>query len=189
MIREFLRQHPRIVKFKFNQEVETFTKQIATKNIKLELEKTGKYVFIVEQGDTPSYFLPWCKNTGYYIDLPLNISTTNPKLFITAELSGCFVGVQKIDDVIRVRHYNLKDNENLNMDDFRTYDTEQSRTHWLIPDRGNNVASFEANGIPCEHYSEYSYVRSAFMWGEYEKNQWKFFYQTPQGEVRPFAFE
>lgn len=53
-----------------------------------------------------AYFLPWKEDTGFYIDLPKN--TPQTLIFLTSELSGCFVGVQNLDDVYRIRHYNFQ---------------------------------------------------------------------------------
>lgn len=129
----------------------------------------------------PAYFLPWGADSGYYIDLPDNLP--DRQLFLTAELSGCYIGVQKVNAVTRVRHYNFVD-PIVDVSDFERYDGE-TQTKWLVPIKDNNQFLFNNSNIPHEFYSNYFPIPVVF-WGEFRGGKWNFYYQTQDKEVHLF---
>jgi len=125
-----------------------------------------------------AYYLPWKYDTGYYIDLPAQ----NPdrKIFITAELSGCCVGVQKLNDsTIRIRHYNIMDRKFSN-DDLQRY----GKTSWLLPEKYRT----EQNENDYKFYNRYiNGTDPTCFWGEFT-DKWNFYYQTPDSVIHDFEY-
>lgn len=130
-----------------------------------------------------AYFLPWKEDAGLYLDLP----KVNPEacLFLTSELSGCFVGVQKLDDAYRIRHYNFQ-TQNVDGNDFCRYNFAQHLVHWLAPDRGNVGQALAMSNVPHELYTGYSAWVPVVFWGEYINNDWVFYYQATDNTVHRF---
>lgn len=131
----------------------------------------------------PVYFLPWGGDAGYNITLPS--APGNRKIFITAELTGCSVGVQRLGngDVI-VRHYNTADESDLGVDDFERY----GDTLWLLPEKCRRIIPQGNNHF--RHYyggyvTEQGYDPTVF-WGEFTGNRWNFYYQTPDKVIHAF---
>jgi len=127
-----------------------------------------------------THFLPWRADTGYYIDLPTqNVGVT---LFLTAELTGCCVGVQRIPDgSIRVCHYNSQ-GEDFDRSDFERYNNGGNVRHWLIPER---YGLFD-NTV---YYGGYhGGADPTCFWGEFDGVNWKFYYQTPDKVIHNFAY-
>lgn len=123
-----------------------------------------------------SYFLPWREDAGLFLDIPKN----NPAalVFLTSELSGCFVSIQNLDNCYRIRHYNFQ-TENIDGDDFLRYVQAGNPIQWLVPDRGNVIQELNSRNIPIDVYKNYTYGDPAVLWGEYVNNDWEFYYQTP----------
>lgn len=122
-----------------------------------------------------TYFLPWSENQGLFIDIPKN--HPQAPVFLTSELSGCFVGIQDLGTDYRIRHYNFQ-SENINPDDFLVYHDDEHPVKWLVPNRGNVVAVMQSNGIQIEIYENYNAHNPVVLWGEHINNDWVFYYQT-----------
>jgi hypothetical protein len=129
-----------------------------------------------------AYFLPWKRDTGYYIDLPANSSRV--VLFFTDELSGCCVGVQQLnEETVRVCHYNIRGSD-FDESDFKRYNGENNIRYWLIPERYNYDAS------DVVKYGGYCNGRNpTLFWGEFTEGKWKFYYQTPDKVIHDFRYE
>lgn len=141
---------------------------------------------VLDKNGTDSYFLPWNSEQGNYIDLPKD--KPNASLFITSELSGCFVGVQDMGDVYRVRHYNFG-SRNIDLADFRRFTDDDSVNYWLVPDRGNIRDVFLKSNLPHEVYVNYSASSPAIFWAEYTDNVWNFYYQTTDNTIHLFLIK
>lgn len=162
----------------FNEEVGHPSLPPSLLNASIEVYNGDPRIALVKPDDVhgvSAYFLPWGADTGSYIDLPNNTNGRN--LFLTAELSGCYVGVQVTNNGFRVRHYNFQD-PITDVSDFERYNNAQ-QTHWLVPDKDNNRALFDNSNIPHSFYANYSVNNPAVLWGEYAANRWTFYYQRP----------
>lgn len=158
-------------------------------NIQMKEWKDDNNIVIIlpEQPSCPAYFLPWSNDAGYYLTLPSNPG--DRKLFITAELTGCCVGVQRMDtgDFI-VRHYNVANESELDADDFQRY----GDTFWLLPEKFREKMN-KKNGVSAFFQHFYGGYNGAtnptVFWGEYEeeKKGWKFYYQTPDKKIHAFS--
>lgn len=134
-----------------------------------------------------AFFLPWRKDTGYYIDLPQIFA--NNVFFFTAELTGCCVGVQRLrsidTEVIRICHYNIQgkfDQGEFDAEDFARYNNDTTQRTWLLPDKYKG----KVDDIKCEFYSGYSGGKNfTTFWGEYNLG-WKFYYQLPTRVINDF---
>lgn len=129
-----------------------------------------------EEIDIEAYFLPWHSDTGYYIDLPTN--SPQAELFFTAQLSGCCVGVQRLnEDVVRICHYNIQEG-NFDKSDFERYNREGNIRHWLIPEEYDYNANYAVsyNGYPT------------LFWGEFTEGRWMFYYQMPDKKIHEFQY-
>lgn len=129
-----------------------------------------------------AYFLPWRADTGYYIDIPIE----EPKayLFFTAELTGCCVGVQRMGNNVRICHYNVQKTE-FDQSDFERYNYEAHDRHWLIPVKYES----KMKGKNANFYGGYSGgTNPTCFWGEYDKGEWRFYYQTPDRNVHLFDY-
>ncbi|MFV0885293.1 hypothetical protein ACNKH9_01015 [Metapseudomonas otitidis] len=131
-----------------------------------------------------AYYLPWAPDTGYFIDLPDPPTGHNPRLFLTANLTGCCVGVQNFDGFIRVRHYNLFTSGDYNpvftQDDLFRYGTNIS---WLLPSDKYNVTAINR----ASAYSHGGPLAECVIWGEYDSSaqppKWRFYYQNGNSET------
>ena len=130
-----------------------------------------------------AYFLPWKEDTGFYIYLPKN--TPQTLIFLTSELSGCFVGVQNLDDVYRIRHYNFQTMD-IDGKDFCRYNFAGHLVHWLAPQRGNVSEELKKVNAPHEVYDNYSGHSPILFWGEFVDNDWQFYYQTTDNTIHRF---
>ena len=165
----------------------------ALKHILIENRDNGgnRMLFAFPADNNPNniltYYLKWGNDAGLYIDLPKN----NPEtaLFLTAELTGCFVGVQDLGDCYRIRHYNFQQ-ENINGDDLVRHNFNNNLVHWLAPERGNIEAELRRCHIPYELYGKqgiyYQWNNPVVFWGEYVNNDWVFYYQTTDGFIHQF---
>lgn len=140
--------------------------------ITVEFEAMDQLLSANHPGPHEAYFLPWKEDQGLYTDLPVPPTGNDPVLFLTANLSGCCVGVQNFGGFIRVRHYNLATTETdrpifMNDDLFR-YGTN---TAWLLPSDKYNVSS-----VPRAHGYTHAGIggNEAAFWGEYEARYWPF---------------
>lgn len=133
-------------------------------------------------GGHATYFLPWQGNSGLYLDLPKHAHQVLS--FLTAELSGCFVGVQDLGDVYRVRHYNFPV-ESFDVNDLRRYDNNHL-AHWLVPAYTNVVQKLSLTDIPHETYPRVEHDQTTVFWGEYVGNNWEFYYQLPNKRIFRF---
>lgn len=129
-------------------------------------------VLAVVPGNTyQAYYLPWDMDRGLYIDLPSPPTGTNPRIFLTANLSGCCVGIQNFGGFVRVRHYNLFTSGNHNpvfsQDDLFRYGTNVS---WLLPSDKYNVTAI-SRASPYTHLGPWA---EAVLWGEYVARSWPF---------------
>jgi hypothetical protein len=122
------------------------------------------------------YFLPWKRDSGLYLDLPIN----NPaaKLFFTDGLSGCCVGIQRSGNMVRVCHYNIQGSQ-FDISDFERYNNGNSNRRWLIPDGYLQDADFTYYSTQYRNLSP-SKLYWTYFWGEYDtkNNEWKFYYQS-----------
>jgi len=141
--------------------------------VKIKFEELDQLLVVSHPGDREAYFLPWDEDRGLYTDLPVPPTGNDPALFLTANLSGCCVGVQNFGGFIRVRHYNLATTDTdrpifVNDDLFR-YGTN---TAWLLPSDKYNVSS-----VPKAHGYTHEGIggNEAILWGEYEE-KWHFYY-------------
>jgi hypothetical protein len=122
-----------------------------------------------------AHWLPWNYETGFYVDIPAAVNVpavvvppavAPPTLFITPPLTGCYVGVQNMEDIIRIYHFNnpakpLTDNDLL----------RYGCPNWMIYDR------LPANlYVQTPHKVFYTY--NTAIWGEYINGAWHFFYKT-----------
>ena len=130
-----------------------------------------------------AYFLPWKEDTGFYIDLPKN--TPQTLIFLTSELSGCFVGVQDMGKFYRIRHYNFM-TVNVDVNDLQRFDDEEHLTNWLAPNRDNLGQMLTVAHVPHELYTGYSARIPVVFWGEYINNDWVFYYQATDNTVHRF---
>lgn len=130
-----------------------------------------------------AYFLPWKKDTGFYIDLPKNAPQAS--IFLTSELSGCFVGVQDMGDFYRIRHYNFM-TVNADVNDLQRFDDEHHLINWLAPNRDNIGQMLTGAHVPHELYTGYSAGNPVLFWGEYINNDWVFYYQATDNTVHRF---
>ncbi|AXA53389.1 hypothetical protein ACNT2N_21410 [Pseudomonas thivervalensis] len=118
-----------------------------------------------------AYYLPWNPDAGFYVDLPATPTGNDPLLFLTANLTGCCVGIQNFGGFIRVRHYNLYTTGNQNpifsQDDLFRYGTNVS---WLLPSDKYNVPAIQ-RAAPYTHGGPWA---EAVLWGEYVATYWPF---------------
>lgn len=153
-----------------------------------------------------SYYLTWKKDSGLYIHLPEHPKGEQPRVFLTAELSGCCVGVQKNESVITIRHFNLSGDNGFLDDTINTNrfvsDDLVCRGHWLLP--ATSKTSFMGNQFTVTRYSKneiphsilYHFYGSNFpaaFFGEYstKESKWKFYYQHGDGDnttVNDFSY-
>ena len=133
-----------------------------------------------------AYYLPWAQNTGYYMDLPSPPGPGAPRIFLTANLSGCCVGVQNLGNFVRIRHYNLFTDDNGHNPAFSPADLFRygANVHWLLPaDKYVN----RPQSITYTHGGPYA---EAIFWGEYKANwwfqapRWHFYYQNGNGGTK-----
>jgi hypothetical protein len=119
-----------------------------------------------------AYYLAWRPNSGLFIDIPTVPSASDPYIFLTANLSGCCVGVQNCGARIRLRHYNLDD-----VDGFTFSQNDLSRygdnVFWLMPRRTYHGANLER----AVFYRHPSNGADAAFWGEYINGKWHFYFQ------------
>lgn len=125
-----------------------------------------------------AYFLPWKEDTGYYINIPR--SRSEVYLFITAELTGCCVGVQCLDDQkIRIRHWNR--DPDFQSDEFKAYtgnETISQKIFWLIPSRyESTMGTVDNDKVKISYYEHQGPSNPTCFWGEFTNNQWHFYYQ------------
>ncbi|WP_448789172.1 hypothetical protein [Bacteroides graminisolvens] len=161
----------------FNEEVGHPSLPPSLLNVSIEVWNDDPRIASVKPDDAngvSAYFLPWGADTGNYMDLPNNTNGRN--LFLTAELSGCYVGVQVTNNGFRVRHYNFQ-NPITDVSDFKRYNNTQ-QTHWLVPVNDHNRALFDNSLIPHSFYA-YNLNAPAVFWGENTANSWTFYYQVP----------
>ncbi len=138
--------------------------------------ETGDGFFMVRlpTGPYSAYYLCWKPDAKKYIDIPESPTSDQPKLFITSNLSGCCVGVQRTTSGIRVFHYNLYGTE---QDHFPTYPEKelypggsQSNPHWLLPADKYDKSPFTTQKPKPIFYSLGDY--NAEFWGEYRRAPW-----------------
>ncbi len=152
-----------------------------TVGFKLDRENLPGHLYLLSGNDYNAYYLPWAPDTGYYIDLPSAPTGNNPHIFLTANLSGCCVGIQNFDGFIRVRHYNLFTEGDVNpvfsQEDLSRYGTNIS---WLLPtDKYQRSAARTVN-----LYTHGGSYADAVIWGEYSAriwpftSKWHFYYQN-----------
>jgi hypothetical protein len=139
-----------------------------------------------------SYFLPWRTDSGLYLDLPINDPQAN--LFFTDGLSGCCLGIQRIDaiGIIRVCHYNLQ-GSNFDISDFERYNEGASNRKWLIPqgyefDKDPQNPNFKY--YPTDYIEHPNQLYWTYFWGEYdvENHEWKFYYQSQNKFINVFDY-
>lgn len=155
-------------------------------NFDLNLAMSKELIAIVSGTTYSAYYLPWKEDSGLYIDLPATPTGGNPLLFLTANLSGCCVGIQNFGGFIRVRHYNLYTSGNHNPvfshDDLARYGTNIS---WLLPSDKYNVPAINT----AEPYTHSGPWAEAVFWGEYVArywpftSKWHFYYQNGNGDT------
>jgi hypothetical protein len=140
-------------------------------NFDLDSDLIESVLAAVPGNEYSAYYLPWDPDSGYFIDLPNPPTGQNPRLFLTANLSGCCVGVQSFGGFVRVRHYNLFTSGNHNpvfsQDDLFRYGTNVS---WLLPANKYNVAAIN-RAAPYTHAGPHA---EAVLWGEYVSRSWPF---------------
>lgn len=145
-------------------------------------DKQQLAVCYTENGND-TYFLPWKDDTGFYIDLPKN--APQALIFLTSELSGCFVGVQDMGDFYRIRHYNFM-TVNVDVNDLQRFDGAHHLINWLAPNRDNLGQMLTVARVPHELYTGYSKKIPVVFWGEYINNDWVFYYQATDNTVHRF---
>ncbi|VVO48013.1 hypothetical protein [Pseudomonas fluorescens] len=119
-----------------------------------------------------AYYLPWAEDKGLFIDLPAIPTGTDPRIFLTDNLTGCCVGIQSFGGFIRIRHYNLATTMTqrpvFSNDDLFRFGTN---TSWLLP--GDK---YDVNTVPGS--ASYVHVGAgggdAILWGEYVSRYWPF---------------
>jgi hypothetical protein len=131
-----------------------------------------------------AHWLPWEYEIGFYVDIPAEVdilavivppAVAPATLFITPPLTGCYVGIQKMEKIIRIYHYNnyrkpLTDNDLL----------RYGCTDWLIP----NTLSPD---LYVETHHKVFYEFNTTIWGEYINGAWHFFYKT-DGDKHIYLF-
>lgn len=147
-------------------------------NFHLDSEEVAPALGALPDGASRAYYLPWAENTGFYIDLPNPPTANDPKIFLTANLSGCCVGIQNFGAFIRIRHYNLYSDNNpvFSRDDLFRYGANVS---WLLP--LNRYQGAAING--AYFYENAALMTEAAFWGEYLAGRWCFYYQNGNYDV------
>lgn len=83
-------------------------------------------VRVDNNGTTLAYFLPWKRDTGFYIDIPCQ----NPEAvkFYTPSLTGCLIGIREIEKngtlYLRICHWNA---DGFSEAELGLYD------YWILP--------------------------------------------------------
>ncbi|RIJ11369.1 hypothetical protein DXT77_08350 [Pseudomonas sp. 91RF] len=159
---------------------------VGTVNFDEDLDISNELLALVAGNTHAAYYLPWDENTGFYVDLPAHPTGNNPVLFLTANLTGCCVGIQNFGGFIRVRHYNLYTTGNHNpvfsQDDLFRYGTNVS---WLLPANKYNVPAINR----AEPYTHAGPWGEAVLWGEYVArywpytSKWHFYYQNGNSDT------
>ncbi len=132
------------------------------------------------------YYLPWEKDAGLTIELPKVEPSTN--IFLTANLTGCFVGFRVDKDVLRICHYNFSDIQ-AQKGDFDIY------THWVAP---NNIIVSLTNIIKQQevkslfnkdqiitfynHRMQKDKPRHTTVFGLFSDEKWNFYLQDHNDE-------
>lgn len=130
-------------------------------------------VRVDNNGTTLAYFLPWKKNSGFYIDIPCQ-SPAAVK-FYTPSLTGCLIGIREIEKngtlYLRICHWNA---DGFFEAELGLYD------YWILPKKYEG----RVNTIHANRIAYYSYINShpAAFYGKFENNRWEFtLYQTYNG--------
>ncbi|MEH2795614.1 hypothetical protein [Segatella copri] len=130
-------------------------------------------VRVDNNGTTLAYFLPWKRDTGFYIDIPCQ----NPEAvkFYTPSLTGCLIGIREIEKngtlYLRICHWNA---DGFSEAELGLYD------YWILPKKYEG----RVNTISANRIAYYSYINSnpAAFYGKFENNRWEFtLYQTYNG--------
>lgn len=162
------------------------TAHVATVSFDEDLDIDDRWLALVAGNTHRAYYLPWGQDAGYYVDLPAQPAGNNPLLFLTANLTGCCVGVQNFGGFIRVRHYNLYINQgphsSFSHDDLFRYGTNIS---WLLPANKYNVPAINR----ANSYTHSGERGEAVLWGEYVArywpftSKWHFYYQNGNSDT------
>lgn len=137
-----------------------------------ELENESR-VIVDNTRTTLAYFLPWKRDTGFYIDIPCQ----NPEAvkFYTPSLTGCLIGIREIEKngtlYLRICHWNA---DGFSEAELGLYD------YWILPKKYEG----RVNTIPANRIAYYSYITShpAAFYGKFVNNRWEFtLYQTYNG--------
>ena len=98
-------------------------------------------VRVDNNGTTLAYFLPWKRDTGFYIDIPCQ----NPEAmkFYTPSLTGCLIGIREIEKngtlYLRICHWNA---DGFSEAELGLYD------YWILPKKyEGRVNTISANRI------------------------------------------
>lgn len=130
-----------------------------------------QYTLVNSGGPYRAYYLAWREDSGLFMDLPAAPTGTDPIIFLTANLTGCCVGIQNYGGFIRVRHYNLATDDDhkpvFSHDDLARYGTNIS---WLLPADKYNAATLN-NATSYTHFGPWT---DAVIWGEYVARYWPF---------------
>ncbi len=158
--------------------------QIGNGKISFDLANStewGTTNLVVQDGSTyQCYYLHWYNNTGLYLDLPVH-PEKNRNTFLTADLTGCCVGVQCIGTDIRVRHFNMFGQSR------RFSEAELCRgpnCYWLLPaGKGYN------ENMNNRTFYNLSNTNAAF-WGEYDglQSKWNFYFQNGTNDTTVYEF-
>ncbi len=153
----------------------------------------GTLKAIDAQGKETVYYLPCDFNTGLYIDIP-PATSLSPKIFLTANLNGCFVGFRKDGNNVRVCHYNFCDFK-AQKGDFDLY------THWIAPDethtsdgtimsRDTITKLFNVSKTNITFYNNKKQKNSVSVFGLFDNNwvcpnKWRFYLHDNNDEGNP----
>ncbi|MDO7925437.1 hypothetical protein Q6A51_01515 [Pseudomonas sp. KFB-139] len=140
-------------------------------------------IALLPDGDHKAYYLSWRPNSGLYMDIPSTPNSVEPHIFLTANLSGCCVGVQNCGTKIRLRHYNLDDTDNIifSQNDLSRYG---DNIFWLMPND-----KYKKTGIKnAKFYTHPSNGADAIFWGEYTSKKWNFYYQNGNYDTKIISF-
>lgn len=130
-------------------------------------EAEGARVYSLREdmnGYLEAHYLPWNRNTGYYIILDVN---DPPPLFFTAMLSGCGVGFVEAPDqsAVRFSHHNISRPKTIGVPDYGALDRSLAFTEASLHPRqyrGEDGTGFaHVHGVMQDNHCSSTYKSSS----------------------------